>query len=102
MHSARARVDLVMIDVVMPKMDGVELANQIWEQWPGKHILFTSGYAAEVLTQHGLAHVDVPFLAKPYTRDEALGKVHEALKRSHNAEAESPAERRRKPRLKGK
>jgi two-component system cell cycle sensor histidine kinase/response regulator CckA len=101
MHSARARVDLVMIDVVMPGMDGVELANQVWEQWPDQRILFTSGHAAEVLAQHGLAYLDVPFLAKPYTRDEILTKVHQALDHRHN-EAEAPAERRRKPRLKGK
>ena len=81
LYSARARVDLVMIDVVMPKIDGVELAARIQEQWPEKRILFMSGYAAEVLAQHGLIYLDVPFLAKPFTRDEALAKVREALER---------------------
>jgi FixJ family two-component response regulator len=85
----------------MPKMDGVELAKHIAEQWPEKRILFTSGHAAEVLALHGLANLDVPFLAKPYTRDEALAKVHEALGRTV-AEGDSPAERRRKPRLRRK
>jgi two-component SAPR family response regulator len=102
MHSTRARVDLVVIDVVMPGMDGVELYNQVREQWPEKRILFTSGHAAEVLAQHGLADLDVPFLAKPYTRDEILTKVHEALGPRPGTDAESPAERRRRPRLKGK
>ena len=81
LYSARARVDLVMIDVVMPKIDGVELAARIQEQWPEKGILFMSGHAAEVLAQHGLIYLDVPFLAKPFTRDEALAKVREALER---------------------
>ena len=80
-HIAKGRVDLVMIDVVMPGMDGVELANQLGEGWPKVRVLFTSAYAAEILMQHGLAYLDVPFLAKPYTRDECLARVREALER---------------------
>jgi hypothetical protein len=38
-----------------------------------------SAHPAEVLMRHGLPSLDVPFLAKPYTRDEALSKVREAL-----------------------
>jgi CheY-like chemotaxis protein len=78
---ARGRVDLIMIDVVMPGMDGVELAARIWEGWPDMRVLFTSGHAAEILMRHGLSYLDVPFLAKPFTRDECLAKVHEALER---------------------
>jgi two-component system cell cycle sensor histidine kinase/response regulator CckA len=79
--TTRGRIDLLLIDVVMPRLDGVELAGRVWEEWPDKHILFMSAHAAEVLTEHGLAYLDVPFLAKPYTRDEALAKVREALER---------------------
>jgi two-component system, cell cycle sensor histidine kinase and response regulator CckA len=96
LHSTK-RVDLVMIDVVLPGMDGVELANYIWEQWPDKRILFTSGFAAEVLAEHGLAYLDVPFLAKPFTRDEAMARVREALERRHCAEREGSTGRRQKP-----
>lgn len=101
LHSARMGVDLVMIDVVLPGMDGVELANQIREGWPDQRILFTSGYAAQILAEHGLETLDVPFLAKPYTRDEALAKIKEALD-ARGAADSVPGERRRKPRLKGK
>jgi two-component system, cell cycle sensor histidine kinase and response regulator CckA len=80
---SKGRVDLIMIDVVMPGMDGVQLAARIWEGWPEKRVLFTSGHAAEVLMQHGLVYLDVPFLAKPFTRDECLAKVREALDRRH-------------------
>jgi two-component system cell cycle sensor histidine kinase/response regulator CckA len=77
----RGRVDLLIIDVIMPGLDGVELAGHVWAEWPDKRILFMSAHAAEVLAEHGLAYLDVPFLAKPFTRDEALAKVREALER---------------------
>jgi two-component system cell cycle sensor histidine kinase/response regulator CckA len=78
---ARGRVDLLIVDVVMPGCDGVELARQTLEQWPDQRILYMSAHPAEVLVRHGLPALDVPFLAKPYTRGEALAKVNEALAR---------------------
>jgi two-component system, cell cycle sensor histidine kinase and response regulator CckA len=72
-------IDLVLLDVVMPETDGVELARQILERRPGQHILFMSAHPAEVLVEHGLQHLDVSFLAKPYTMDELLLKVRQAM-----------------------
>jgi DNA-binding response OmpR family regulator len=82
---ARGRVDLVMVDVVMPGCDGVALGRQILEHWPEQHILYMSAHPAEVLVRHGLPSLDVPFLAKPYTRGEVLAKVREALERRRGA-----------------
>jgi len=78
---ARGRIDLVMLDVVLADGDGVRLARQIQEEWPTQRILFMSGFAAEVLTRYGLRDLDVPFLAKPFTRSELLAKVAEAIDR---------------------
>lgn len=102
LSQARGRVDLLIVDVVMPECDGVELARIVLEEWPDQRILYMSAHPAEVLVQHGLESLDVPFLAKPYTRDEALAKVHQALERRQSTETEPPRERRRKSRLKGK
>jgi DNA-binding response OmpR family regulator len=85
---ARGRVDLVMIDVVMPGCDGVELGQRILEDWPDQRILYMSAHPAEVLMEHGLQSLDVPFLAKPYTRDEALARVRQALERRHGTLSE--------------
>ena len=74
-------LDLVLLDVVMPETDGVELAEQILAHRPGQRILFMSAHPAEVLIEHGLEDLDVVFLAKPYTMDELLSKVREAMAR---------------------
>ena|GEM_PF-397333 len=81
MRQANGRVDLVMIDVVMPHCDGVAIGRHVLEQWPNQRILYMSAHPAEVLAQHGLTTLTVPFLAKPYTRGEVLAKVKEALGR---------------------
>ena len=75
------RIDIVLIDVVMPDTDGVELAEQILAQRPGQRILFMSAHHAEVLAEHGLTDLNVLFLAKPFTRDELMTKVREAMER---------------------
>jgi DNA-binding response OmpR family regulator len=99
---ARGRIDLVIVDVVMPGCDGVELARLILEEWPDQRILYMSAHPAEVLVRHGLTTLDVPFLAKPYTRDEVLAKVRQALERRRHPEADLLVERRKQSRLRGK
>jgi DNA-binding response OmpR family regulator len=72
-------IDLVLLDVVMPETDGVELADQILAHRPGQRIIFMSAHPAEVLAEHGLEDLKVLFLAKPYTMDELLAKVRQAM-----------------------
>ena len=79
LETARAGVQLVIVDVVMPLADGVQVTRHIQERWPGQRVLYMSAHPAEVLAQYGLAELDVPFLAKPFTRDELLTKVSTAL-----------------------
>jgi CheY-like chemotaxis protein len=79
MRQANGRMDLLMIDVVMPECDGVVIGRHVLEQWPGQRILYMSAHPAEVLARHGHPTLNVPFLAKPYTRGEILAKVKEAL-----------------------
>jgi CheY-like chemotaxis protein len=74
-------IDLVLLDVVMPETDGVELAEQILAHRPGQRIIFMSAYPAEVLAEHGLQDLEVLFLAKPYTVEELQEKVRQAMER---------------------
>lgn len=79
LETARAGVQLVIVDVVMPFADGVQVSRRIQESRPDQRILFMSAHPAEVLAQYGLTELNLPFLAKPFTRDELLAKVSEAL-----------------------
>jgi DNA-binding response OmpR family regulator len=79
-------IDLVLLDVVMPETDGVELAQQFLAHRPGQRILFMSAHPAEVLAEHGLENLDVLFLAKPYTMEELLSKVRQAMDREESPE----------------
>ena len=72
-------VDLVLVDVVMPEVNGVDLVRLIRERWSGPAILFMSAYPAEVLAREGLKDLRVRFLAKPFTRNELLGAVERAI-----------------------
>jgi DNA-binding response OmpR family regulator len=74
-------VDLVLVDVVMPEVNGVDLVRMIRERWSQPAILFMSAYPAEVLAEHGLQDLEVLFLAKPYTMEELRAKVREAMDR---------------------
>jgi DNA-binding response OmpR family regulator len=78
---ARGRVDLVLLDVVMPRYDGVQTGRDLLAEWPDQRLLYMSAHPAQVLAQHGLKDLDVPFLAKPYTRAELLARVEEAMRR---------------------
>jgi two-component system cell cycle sensor histidine kinase/response regulator CckA len=89
LETARAGIQLVIVDVVMPLADGVQVTRRINERWPDQRTLYMSAHPAEVLAQHGLSELQVPFLAKPFTRDELLAKVSEALARTVPAKARS-------------
>jgi CheY-like chemotaxis protein len=72
-------VDLILVDVVMPEVSGVDLVRLIREEWDAPAILFMSAYPAEVLAREGLKDLRVHFLAKPFTRSELLAAADRAL-----------------------
>jgi DNA-binding NtrC family response regulator len=76
---SRHPIELVLLDVVMPETDGVELADRILAHRPDQRIIFMSAHPAEVLAEHGLHDLKVVFLAKPYTMDELRSKVRQAM-----------------------
>ena len=79
MEMLHGRMDLVLVDVVMPEVNGVDLVRLIREKWSEPSILFMSAFPAEVLAREGLKDLRVQFLAKPFTRDELLGAVERVM-----------------------
>jgi len=72
-------IRLLLTDVVMPGMDGRQLAERLGSIKPGLKVLFMSGYTSDVITQRGVLPEGVAFIAKPFPRDDLARKVHEVL-----------------------
>ena len=72
-------IHLLITDVILPGMNGRELARRLAETRPDMKILFMSGYTANVIAHRGILEEDVMFLAKPYTRGALSRKVRETL-----------------------
>ncbi len=97
MAMLHGHVDLVLVDVVMPEVNGVDLVRLIRERWDEPSILFMSAYPAEVLAREGLKDLRVQFLAKPFTRDELLSAALRALESTRRGSAPSPTFPRQSP-----
>ncbi|MGH9039464.1 MAG: ATP-binding protein, partial [Acidimicrobiia bacterium] len=80
-----AAPDLVVTDVVMPRVGGVELARRLGEELPALPILFMTGYV-DAASRGGLEGADV--LTKPFLVDELVAKVREVLDRAGEAAAQ--------------
>ena len=82
--SSPLKIDLLISDVLLPYINGRELANRISISRPDIKVLFISGYPLEVLQSHGLCPTTAELLLKPFTRLE-LGEKVESILRSGNS-----------------
>ncbi|MFH1742174.1 MAG: PAS domain S-box protein, partial [bacterium] len=72
-------IDLLITDVVMPEMNGRELAERLTRLKPGTKCLFMSGYTANVIAHHGVLEEGVRFIQKPFSVEVLAEKVREVL-----------------------
>ena len=69
------QIDLVITDVVMPKMNGREFANQLLQARPNTRLLYVSGYADDIVLQSGISRDGMFLLQKPYSLKQLAHKV---------------------------
>ncbi|MEO6057071.1 MAG: response regulator [Gemmatimonadales bacterium] len=72
---------LVLTDLIMPGMGGIELARRLSERWPSVPVLYMSGYSADDLRREGIDGLEGKLLQKPFTPDAVLAHVGAALVR---------------------
>jgi YesN/AraC family two-component response regulator len=72
-------IELLITDVVMPRMGGKALAEQLLAMYPRLKVLFVSGYATDTIAHRGRLDPGTNFLAKPFTPTTLAHKVREVL-----------------------
>ncbi len=78
-RSHNGKIDLLLTDVIMPQMDGQELANAIQQERPDIKIIFMSGYTDDVIAHHGVLDPDVNFIQKPITPSKLAQALEDVL-----------------------
>jgi len=72
-------INLLLTDVVMPRMNGRDLADQVVRTRSGIKVLFMSGYTRNVIIHHGIVDEGVNYLEKPFTPTALIAKIHSVL-----------------------
>ena len=75
----RGEIELLILDVVMPKVNGKDVYREICRSGRSLPVIFASGYTAEIISQKGVLEEGVDFISKPVTPHELLAKVRAAL-----------------------
>lgn len=73
------KIHLLVTDVVMPELNGRDLAEQLKSLYPGLKCLFMSGYTADAIARHGVLEEGVNFIQKSFSKKDLAVKVRAAL-----------------------
>lgn len=78
-ESQPVHIDLLLTDVVMPEMNGRQLAEQFIRRHANARVLYMSGYTSDAAMRHGILNAEAAFLHKPFTLNLLASKVRESL-----------------------
>ncbi|HDR05858.1 MAG TPA: response regulator [Candidatus Marinimicrobia bacterium] len=78
-------IHLLLTDVIMPEMNGKELAEKIQLLHPAMKVIFMSGYTADIISEHGVLEARTHFIEKPLSLKKVAQKLHQALYGANNA-----------------
>lgn len=81
-------INLLLVDIVMPKKNGTEVYAEAEEMRPGTKVIFISGYSNEILQSERIHGKEIPFVQKPISPNLLLGAIRTAL----DEESESSAQ----------
>ena len=75
----QTKIDLLLTDIMMPKMNGVDLAKQFIKLYPKTKVLFMSGYMCPSIANYGIQNSEHAFLQKPFTQNNLISKMRNVL-----------------------
>ncbi len=78
-------IDLVLTDVIMPEVNGKDLATALLSARPNIKLLFMSGYPADIIALNAILDSSINFLQKPFSQADLAGKMREVLDKDPGA-----------------
>jgi CheY-like chemotaxis protein len=80
-EAGAAGIDMILTDVVMPRMSGRELVDRVRAIRPDMRVLYMSGYTEDAILRHGVHDASTVLLGKPFAPAALLAKIREVLDR---------------------
>ncbi len=84
-HESAASIDLLLLDIIMPKKSGIDVLDEARSLRPDIKVLFMSGYPADFIKDRGLMKSEYAYVSKPVSPNALLRSIREAL--DHNSAA---------------